>query len=317
MEICKKKKNNVNMFSEEVKEIKKISKQNLIVPLTLDFMFKRVFTKNPDLLKQFLISVLKLEMDPENSSIRIENTELPKTSKREYRKTVDILVVLDGNKTIDVELNSSTFNEIKYRNALYIEKIMTTNLEQGTSKEDMSKYYYYQLNLNIHKFKEDIGEKCFYLKEDTTNELLIDNLKIIHKSLDYYTKLYYNDGKKCEKDVIWLALINAKNLSEIEEMTSLIMDNNEKEKFMKDVTEASRDKFILSEWESDKLAEMVKRESMKQAKLEGIEQGIEQNTRTLIHEMLKKKMSLEDICDITGKSIDEIKEIECSIKLEK
>lgn len=280
-------------------------------------MFKRVFTKNPELLKKFLICVLKLDMNPQTSHILIENTELPKSIRREYRKTVDILVVLNGTKTIDVELNSSTFNEIKYRNALYIEKIMTTNLEQGTSKEDMSKYYYYQLNLNIHKFKEDVGEKSFYLKEDKTNELLIDNLKIIHKSLDYYTKLYYNEDKKCEKDVVWLALINAKNLSEIEEMATLIMNKKEKEKFISDVTQASRDKLILSEWETEKLAEMVKRESLKYAKLEGVEEGLEQNTLMIIQAMLKKEMSYKDISDITGKTLEQIKEIELSMKTEK
>ena len=300
-----------------------------LVPLTLDFMFKRIFTRNPDLLKQFLICVLNLDLDPKDSSILIENTELPKTLRREYRKTVDILVVLNGTKTIDVELNSSTFNEIKYRNALYIEKIMTTSLEQGTSKEDMTKYYYYQLNLNIHKFKEDIGEKSFFLKEDKTNELLIDNLKIVHKSLDYYTKLYYNKVGKSNQDVVWLAMINAKNFQEIEEMASLVMNEQEKEKFINDVTEASRDKLILSEWETEKMAELVKRESVKYAKLEGveqgieqgiergIEQGIEQKTVAVVQEMLKKKMPYQDICDITGKNLTQIKEIELSMKTEK
>ena len=79
---------------------------------------------------------------------------------------------------------------------------MTTNLEQGTSLDNMDSYYYYQLNLNIHKFKEDIGEKTFYFKEDKTNELLIKNLKVIHKSLDYYSKLYYNKTNKLGKSEI-------------------------------------------------------------------------------------------------------------------
>ena len=163
-----------------------------LVPLTFDYMFKRIFTLNPHLLKDFLISVLKLDMDPNNTNIIIENSELTKTVRREYHKTVDILVILNNKITIDVELNSSSYYAIKYRNALYIEKIMTTNLEQGTTIQNMDNYFYYQLNLNIHKFKEDIGEKNFYFKEDKTGELLIENLKVIHKSLDYYTNLYYN-----------------------------------------------------------------------------------------------------------------------------
>lgn len=210
-------------------------------------MFKRVFTLNTHLLKDFLITVLKLEMDPHNTNIIIQNSELTKTIKREYHKTVDILILLNDRLTIDVELNSSNYYAIKYRNALSIEKIMTTNLEQGTSLKNMDNYYYYQLNLNIHKFKEDIGEKTFYFKEDKTNELLIENLKVIHKSLDYYYKLYYNKEKKLERDELWLALINSTNISELKEMASLIMVKEDKEKFIHDIEQASKDKLVLSE----------------------------------------------------------------------
>ena len=93
------------------------------VPLTFDFMFKRIFTLNPHLLKDFLISVLKLDMDPNQTNIIIENSELTKTIRKEYHKTVDILVVLNKKITIDVELNSSNYYAIKYRNALYTKNV--------------------------------------------------------------------------------------------------------------------------------------------------------------------------------------------------
>ena len=88
------------------------------------------------------------------------------------------------------------------------------------------------------------------------------------------------------------------------------MDNNDYKKFTKDVEIASRDKFVLSEWESEKMAELVKKTSLDEARAEGIEQGIEQNKNETIIAMLKKNISLEDIKDITGKSLKEIKEIE-------
>lgn len=288
------------------------------VPLTFDYMFKRIFTLNQHLLKDFLISVLKLDMDPDNTNIIIENSELTKTIRKEYHKTVDILVLLNNKISIDVELNSSSYYAIKYRNALYIEKIMTTNLEQGTSIGNMDNYFYYQLNLNIHKFKEDIGEKNFYFKEDKTNELLISNLKVIHKSLDYYTKLYYNKVEKRKKDEIWLALINAKSFNEIKEMANLIMEKSDYNKFIQDIEVASRDKLVLSEWEADKMAELVKINSLKEAKEEGFEkgtlQGIEQTKKDTIIAMLKKNISKKDIEEITGKSLTEIEIIENSLK---
>lgn len=43
-------------------------------------------------------------------------------------------------------------------------------------------------------------------------------------------------------------------------------------------------------------------------------EGIEQNKLDVVKSMLKKKITYEDISDITGKSIKEIKEIEKSMK---
>jgi predicted transposase/invertase (TIGR01784 family) len=298
-----------------------MKKVKTLIPLTYDFMFKRVFTQNPNLLKELLISILQLELNPDTSEIIIENTELPKSTKKEYRKTVDILVTINNTKIIDVELNSSSFNEIKYRNTLYIEKVATNKIESGINYQDMSNYYFYQLNLNIHKFKDNTGEKMFTMKDDKTNELLLDNLKIIYKSLDYYTKLYYTNNRNVSKDVIWLALINTKTFDELEEMSKLVMREKDRNKFLKDVKNASQDKLILSEWEADKMAELVKEETIKYAKLEGIEKGIEQGieqgiekgieqgTKDMIRNLLKANIPIEDIARATGKSIKELKEI--------
>ncbi len=43
-------------------------------------MFKSVFTKNPNILKQFLISVLELNIKPEKATIEIISNELTKSN---------------------------------------------------------------------------------------------------------------------------------------------------------------------------------------------------------------------------------------------
>ena len=84
------------------------------------------------------------------------------------------------------------------------------------------------------------------------------------------------------------------------------MSKKEKENFVRNAKEASRDKLILSEWESDKLADMVEHITIENAKKE----VKEQNTNEIIKSMLKKNISIEDVSEITGKTIDEIKNIE-------
>ena len=61
----------------------------------------------------------------------------------------------------------------------------------------------------------------------------------------------------------------------------------------------------LAEWEKQVMLDDAREEGLKQ----GYEEGIKQNIQEIILSLLKKNMSLEDISDITGKTIDEIKEI--------
>ena len=309
------------MVMLEVKQMQNKLKKKIrisdftLVPLTWDFMFKRVFSLNLNLLKEFLICVLKLDVDPEDADIILENVELTKTIKKEYRKTVDILVTLNNNVSkkgisIDVEVNSSRFEDIRFRNVLYHEKIVTTYVESGTDIKNMDQYLFYQLNLNTHKFKDGVGEKRYSYKEDTTYEELTENLKIVYESFDYYTNLYYNKGEFVGKDVIWLALINAKTFKEIEEMSKFVMDEENRNKFIQDVHTASRDKFVLSEWESDKMAELVEYQSLKNARAEGKEETLIDTIKS----MIKEKATYKFISKVTGKSIEEIKKIEESME---
>ena len=87
----------------------------------------------------------------------------------------------------------------------------------------------------------------------------------------------------------------------------------------------SKEYFPIHEWEKEKMDKLVKDkereynqkelEKMRKKSIEeGREEGREQEKTSIIKSMLKKNMKYEDISDVSGKSIDEIKEIEKSIK---
>ena len=309
-------------------------KENIeLIPLTRDFMFKHIFTNNPNILKKFLISVLKLNINPELASIVVESNELVKSRDKEYHKTVDIYACINNNLRIDIEVNTEKFSAIKARNALYLNKIAIDTTNSGFTYQDISKIYFYQLNLNVHKLDKNLDEE-YLLMSSENHQLLLDNYKIVCKSLDYYKELYYNQGKKANKDVIWLSILKARDLSELEEMASLVMDKDEKEKFVSDCNSASKDTKWLSEWNSDLFAEMVKHNVLEDAKNEGIEEGfeqgiekgikqgvkkgieegIEQNKITMIKGMLKENIDIKTISRVASIPINEIKKIEKSLK---
>ena len=312
---------------------KKIKENIELIPLTRDFMFKHIFTNNPNILKKFLISVLKLNINPELASIVVESNELVKSRDKEYHKTVDIYACINNNLRIDIEVNTEKFSAIKARNALYLNKIAIDTTNSGFTYQDISKIYFYQLNLNVHRLDKNLDEE-YLLMSSENHQLLLDNYKIVCKSLDYYKELYYNQGKKANKDVIWLSILKARDLSELEEMASLVMDKDEKEKFVSDCNNASKDTKWLSEWNSDLFAEMVKHNVLEDAKNEGIEEGfeqgiekgikqgvkkgieegIEQNKITMIKGMLKENIDIKTISKVASIPINEIKKIEKSLK---
>ena len=65
-------------------ELVELDKTFQMVPLTLDFMFKNIFTDDLDILKEFLILETGLRLNPDSTKITILNGELPKENYKEY-----------------------------------------------------------------------------------------------------------------------------------------------------------------------------------------------------------------------------------------
>ena len=290
-----------------------IKQETRLIPLTSDFMFKRIFTKNPDILKQFLISVLELNINPEKATIEIISNELTKSSKKEYHKTVDMLVQINNNLNIDIEINTERFNSIKERNTLYLQKISVDTVESGNTYKSMAKYYFYQLNLNTNPSDKNLDD-CYILRGEKNNKSLLENFKIVCKFIENYRDIYYNKLDKSNSSTIWLALLSSKNFDELKEMASLVMNKNDREKFIEECKKASKDRVFLSEWCADMFAADVEAKERQADYEEGLNEGINQNTTKIIKSMLMENTDYKFISKVTGKSIEEIKEIEQSIK---
>ena len=91
---------------------------------------------------------------------------------------------------------------------------------------------------------------------------------------------------------------------------------------MEGVISMIEDGFILHEWEKEKMDKMVQDNLIELAeergrtegKEEGRVEGIENNKLEMIKNMLEEDTDFEYISKISGKTIEEIKEIEKSLK---
>ena len=71
----------------------------------------------------------------------------------------------------------------------------------------------------------------------------------------------------------------------------------------------SKDEFIIHEWQKDKMDALVKHNELEGAKKEGRLEGIKEKELEIAKNMLKKKMSIEDISEITGLTEEDIKKL--------
>ena len=63
------------------------------------------------------------KLDPYIVELVILNNELLLDSYNERKKYTDFIVLLDNKYYIDLEINTSNFEEVKYKNFLYICKM--------------------------------------------------------------------------------------------------------------------------------------------------------------------------------------------------
>ena len=290
--------------------LKEMDKKVKMIPLTFDVVFKGVFERNTDILKRFLISTLKLELDVDKTKIEISNNELLKENVKEYKKTIDILVILNDTIFIDIEINRSNFENVKKRNFLYCDKLYTMLLEMGNKTSKLKDIYLYQLNLNAMDSSITFGEDRIVSYSEVTKSIYVKNKITVLKYLEFYRNIYYTDIEKLSDDEIWLVALTSRNFVELNEILSHILNHNDRSKIVKEAIRMSKLKFNLHEWEKEKMDELVREETKRIEREEGFNAGVEQNTIEVIKNMLENNAELEFISKVTGKTIEEIEKIQ-------
>ena len=151
-----------------------------------------------------------------------------------------------------------------------------------------------------------------------TNTIYINNDITYIRYLDYYRNLYYNGDVELTENEYWLALLTSENYMELNDIASKLLNDETREKLVKDVIGLSNDELIFDEYEQmmgDKLIEYEEEQSLLEEGYDsGFQDGVEQNKLDMIERMLKNNVDYETISKITEKPIEQIKEIEESLK---
>lgn len=303
----------MNSTIQKKVDYEELDKHLELIPLTYDKMFKSIFLKNKQILKKLILSLIEPDIDPDECRIEILNNELPKDIMKEYQKVVDIYVLINGIFYVNLEINRSYYNNVKYRNLVYDNKNFGMLLEKGTNPRELANKQFIQINLNTKEKNVDIGEDKVIMYGLESKKMYFENKYILIKYLEYYRDLYYNKNVSLSKSEMWLVALTSRTFTELEETIDSLLTEEEKNKFIEEVIRMSGNKPFFTEWEKEQLNELVEYQTevnaVERGLAEGIAKGHEEKTIELIKNMLKDNLPIDKISLYTGKSYEEIEKI--------
>ncbi len=262
-----------------------------------DRAFKEVFLKNND--SEPLQALLELILEIKIDYLEIKKTELLSGNVNVKDKRVDA-VVYAGNKKIDIEINSQDKDYVKPRNTAYICNMYQSHTLVGELYDEKTDIVLVNLTWGLGS-ENDKMTKYMIMSED--GKQYVKNFIIYEINMDYFDKLWYSKNEEEIKKNMYLIMLN--------------LDKKELEAMPKDKRDKIVDKYITNvtivndnpEFQKYMSEEEDKKKIQNSLISEAKNEGISQEKVSIAKNMLNKNMSIEDISDITGLSIEEINKL--------
>lgn len=273
------------------------------IPLTFDLSAKFFFHSDRVIVKRFLEAVLNIKV---NDYELLEN-ELPVTNFKEYHMTTDIVLKVNGKLIVNIEINRTYFKNVLNKSLNYLGKFITIRVTRGDDVRD-PKYNIIQLNLNAESYINDKAKRVVRLMYEDSNEIFVENIKMIISNIDKYSKMYYNGDRSDE--VAFIALFEADSFEKLDEMLKGRVPDKNRINFIRRYKEMCGKPEIITAYEKEMGERSVINSMMENATNDGIEQGIAQGIAQTVKQMLKEKIPYDTISRVSGLTIEAIKKLE-------
>ena len=270
--------------------------------LTNDYVFKKIFAKpeNNIELKELLEAILNIKIN----KVEVKNPEISKNYQDEKLGILDIRAHINDDTIVDIEMQVANVYTIINRNISYSSRIITEQLQVGDSYKFLKKI----ISINIlgenllkrnsyhsiaHlKFEKTEKEKYVDMGFKEEQEELTDKIEVHYIELKKFLKKNPGISNKLEQ---WLWLI----LGEEEKVKMASKENKKIEKVVKDLDEMSADENERLEAYKRKLAvwdyNVSITEATERGKLEGVEEGKEEEKLEIAKKLKQKGMDTKAI----------------------
>lgn len=190
--------------------------ENFIMQPKIDFVFKEIMA-NEKALKGFLSAVLDIPPNNIKSTV-LKNTNLKKTYKDEKQGILDVRLVLNNEKEIDIEIQLSYMSAWADRSVFYVSKMLVEQVNINKYYSNIKKC----IGINILDFayirEEERFHTIYHIHEDTSHQIYTE---VMEWHLIELPKLpEETDGTPLDK---WTRFIKAERREEFE----MIVQGNE------------------------------------------------------------------------------------------
>ena len=267
-------------------------KEKLLTPQN-DFIFKKIFAKeeNKDMLKELLEEVLEMEI---NELKTVQEAQMDKTLEKNKGSRIDIQSEVNDNIVINIEMQIKDENNIISRSVFSVSGLLHNNLNKGQDYAD-AKISIVICILSFNIFKDGDYIVSASLRRDDTHKQITDKIKAYYIQLPKFIK---QKDKKRKKLAQWLYFISQEDKEELE---MAVKENVKIAEAQKQYEELMKDEGIQYQiFMREKTAVDIKLARDAYHKKE---------TKKIAKKLLAKKMSVEEISDITNLSKEEIEKL--------
>ena len=280
-----------------------------------DVIFKAVFENNKDILVKMIKDIFEIEEDVDEEPLTIKEYQTVPVTKEGRTFRSDIVIKLSDNSYVCLEMNSSPSTSIIERNIIQMIRVHSSVIKNGTSYEELKKYKMRGLNFNLI---ENIGGdpvEYYAFCNIKTGKIASLIYSFCNVDLEMCHDLVYDiNVRNLSNAVRWGAILIETEIDNIAKILGDDMLNMEdKDRLIKTIEEVNDDEQVLKEWMVLEKAKMVYDSDIAYAKKEGLDLGLEVNKLEVIKNMLKENTDYNFISKVTGKSVEEIKDIESNM----
>ncbi|KZX15822.1 Rpn family recombination-promoting nuclease/putative transposase [Methanobrevibacter filiformis] len=248
----------------------------------------------------------------------IENKTITPKVLKDKKSILDIRAKINGNITTNIEVQLLNLGNMGPRSLYYWSREFSLSLDEGEDYIELPKTITINL-LNFNYIQLPLFHTSFHIREDTNNEYVLNNLLEMHFiEMPKFRKMPDKDLNNPLHR--WLMFLDRntdqKILDDVIEMDEAIGKAQERINYVSQDKEALRAYQMREMALSDMTTAMNtarregKMEGLKEGKIEGKMEGLKEGEINLqrkhIINMKNKNMSLDEISEITGLSIDEI-----------